>query len=230
MDPKAMEQRMDAIEAKLDLLLDHVEQQRLRNEQVNDLVSDVSVIGKDIYQSTVEELDKYRVTLDADELKYLGIKLARNIGRFRTALETFESAFDLMNEAGPIVNEVLIDTVKKFHEFEQKGYFEFIREAGGILENVMDNFSKNDVKALADNIVTILETVKNLTQPDMMLAVDNAMNVYKSLDTKDAPSYSVWRVMRELNSPEMKKGIGFMITFMKNMAALNENQPKQPIQ
>lgn len=228
MEVKALEQRMNEIDAKLDRLLDYVEKQRLRSEQVDDLVSDVSVIGKDLYRSTVEELDKNRVTLDAEELKYLGIKIARNIGNIRQAIETFESVSDLMNDAGPIVNEVLIDTVKKFHEFESKGYFAFMKEVGGIFENLMDNYGPEDARALAENITTIMDTVRNLTQPDMMLAIGNAMNVYKSLDTKDIPSYSVWRVMRELNSPEMKRGIGFMITFMKNMATLNQNKLNQP--
>lgn len=227
MDQKALEQRMDALDAKLDRLLEHVEQQRLRNIQVDDLVNDIAIVGKDMYSSTVEELDKHRVTLDAEELKYLGIKLARNIGNIRKAIETFESMFDLMNDAGPIVNEALIDAVKKFHEFESKGYFNFLKEAGGIMQNIMDNYQPEDVRALADNIVTIMETVRNLTQPDMMTAVDNAMNVYKSLDTQNVPSYSVWKVMRELNSPEMKKGIGFLITFMKNMATIEENTNNQ---
>jgi uncharacterized protein YjgD (DUF1641 family) len=32
------------------------------------------------------------------------------------------------------------------------------------------------------------------------------------------PEYSIWRVMRELNSPEMKKGMAFMVLFLKNLS------------
>jgi uncharacterized protein YjgD (DUF1641 family) len=38
------------------------------------------------------------------------------------------------------------------------------------------------------------------------------------MDFDNIPEYSVWKVMKELRSPEMKKGIGFLITFLKNLS------------
>jgi uncharacterized protein YjgD (DUF1641 family) len=34
--------------------------------------------------------------------------------------------------------------------------------------------------------------------------------------------YSIWRAMKAMNSKEMKKGIGFMITFLQNIAKETE--------
>jgi uncharacterized protein YjgD (DUF1641 family) len=76
---------------------------------------------------------------------------------------------------------------------------------------------------LADNVVTILDTVKNLTQPEMLKSIDTAVKVFGNMETEDVPEYSIFRVMREINKPEMKKAWGFLFTFLKNMTKNNVN-------
>ncbi len=213
-----MTNQIAELNQKVDMILEYVNQQRLKSEAVDDLISDVSIIGKDAYDSTVKALDDHEVVLDPDELRELGLRVARNIGNFNTMLDTLGSAMDLMKDAGPIVNEVIIDTTRKFQEFEEKGYFDFMREFGRIVDNVVSHYGVEDMQMLADNVVAILDTVKNLTQPDMLRSVDNAVKVFANLEMNDIPSYSILKVMREMNKPEMKKALGFFVTFMKNMS------------
>jgi len=203
---------------KVDTILEYVNQQRLKSEAINDLIGDASIIGKDVYDSTVKALDEHEVVLEPDELRELGIRVAQNVGNFNSMLDTLGSAMDLMKDVGPIANEVIIDTTKKLNEFEQKGYFEFLKEFGHILDNIVTYYGVEDMRMLADNVVAILDTVKNLTQPDMLKSVDNAVKVFANLEMENVPEYSIFRVMREMNKPEMKKALGFFITFMKNMS------------
>ncbi len=213
-----VQHQIDAINTKLDLLLEYMHEQRLKAGVMDDLMSDLAIVGKDLYHTTVEELDTHSVELDPEEVKLLVVKLLKNVGNFHHLLSLFESVNDLARDAQPIVNEVIIDFTKKLNELDQKGYFEFLSEASRIIENIVTHFSPDDVRLLADNITVILDTVKELTQPDMLKALNNAVNVFKNLETQGAPEYSIWKVMRELNTPEMKRGMGLMVTFMKNMA------------
>lgn len=208
---------------KVDTILEYVNQQRLKSQSIDDLIDDASIIGKDVYDSTVKALDDHEVILDPDELRELGIRVAQNVGNFNVLLDTLGSAMDLMRDVGPIANEVIIDTTKKLNEFEQKGYFEFLKEFGHIIDNIVTHYGVEDMRLLADNVVAILDTVKNLTQPDMLKSVDNAVKVFASLEMEDIPEYSIFKVMREMNKPEMKKALGFFITFMKNMSKNNIN-------
>lgn len=219
MEEKNIQTQINELNQKVDLILDYVNQQRLKSDAVEDLISDMSIIGKDVYDSTVNELDNRGIEIDPDELRDLGVGLLRNVKSFNNVLGLFESANDFVKDAGPIANEMIIDMTKKFHEFEEKGYFEFFAEASKIMDNIVSHFSKEDVKMLADNIVVIMETVKSITQPDMLKSVDNAVKVYGSLEMENIPEYSVWRMMREMNKPEMKRALGFMVTFMKNLSA-----------
>jgi len=218
MADKDIQKQIDEINQKLDVIQECAVQQKLRSQRMDDLVADLSVIGKDAFKSTVAELDNQGIELNVDDIKHLIFKLIKNIDKFTYILTTLESAHDLIQDLGPVAREVIIDFIKKLHELEQKGYFEFFREFSTIIDNIVIHYSAEDARLLADNIVTIMDTLKNMTQPEMMSALNNALSIYQKLDVENIPEYSIWKAMNELRTPEMKKGIGFLITFLKNMS------------
>jgi len=221
MTEQKIQQQIDDINRKLDIILEEVFAQKQSRDSMNDLMDDVSIIGKDVFKNTVIELDKAGVELKGETLAGTGIRLIRNIDNINEFLDTLESVNDFLKDVSPIARQVGLDAIQKMNELEQKGYIEFFKELSKVLENIVTHFTPQDVKELADNSVTILETVKGMTQPDMLSAMNNAVNVFKNLDTKDIPEYSLWKALKELRSPEMKKGLGFMITFLKNLAKEN---------
>ncbi len=218
MEDKKIQMQIDALDKKLDLILGYVHQQKLQANMVEDLVGDLSIIGKDAYDSTVLELDKRQIEIDPSELTGLAVSILRNIGNIKTVMDTLEMAVDLGKEVGPIANEVIIDFTKQMNGLEQKGYFDFIREIGPVIDNVVKGFSPQDLKELANSIVSILSIVKEMTQPEVLNIMQNAIKAFNSMETESVPSYSVWKLMREMNSPEMKKALGYGITFMKNVS------------
>jgi uncharacterized protein YjgD (DUF1641 family) len=226
MDNKALTERVDAMDRKLDAIMSIVQQQRQSSIVVEDLISDLSIVGKDVYDTAVEELDKRKVEIEPAELTELGIAFLKNLKNFNQLMNTMESVMDLLDDLSPILNEVLIDVTRKFGELDQKGYFEFLNESAQIVDNIVTGFSKEDVKALADNIVLILSTMKDLTQPKMLKSMDNAVKVFANIETNDIPEVSVWKLMRSMNKPEIKKGIGFLLTFMSNLSENIEQQTK----
>lgn len=218
MNETDIQAQINQLNRKMDLVLDVVTRQQQKTESVEDLLSDLQIVGKDMYDTAVVELENQQVEIDVDEVKQLGIRLLHNIENIGVVLSMFESMVDFTKDAGPLVRESIIDMTKRLHEFEQKGYFAFLTEATKVIDNVVTAFSKDDVAQLADNIVSILNTVKSLTQPEMMHAMDNALKAYKSMEMENVPEYSVFKLMREINKPEMKKAMGFMVTFMKNIS------------
>jgi uncharacterized protein YjgD (DUF1641 family) len=221
MAEKDLQKQIDDINIKLDAILECATAQKLRSARLDDLMADVNIITKDAFRTTVEELEMQGVELNWDDLKFLAFKLMKNVGKFTVVMDTFESLYDLMHDLGPVANEVIIDMIRKMHEFEQKGYFEFFTEITRAMDSIITHYSGEDVRLLADNIVTVMDTLKNITQPEMLQSMNNAVNVFQKLELDDIPEYSIWKAMKEMRSPEMKKGIGFMISFLKNLS--NEN-------
>ena len=223
MEENALQIQITELNQKVDLLLEYVNEQRLKTNQLEDLVSDISIVGKDMYDTAVEDLDNRMVNLDLDQVKGLVLRILRNVENMNKFLELFESLNDLVKDAGPIFNQVIIDFTKKLHEFDQKGYFEFFAETGKIFDNIITHYSPDDVRELSEHVVTILETVRSATQPEMMKALNNGFKIYGSIETVNVPEYSIFRVIKEMNQPEMKRALGFFITFMKNMASNTNN-------
>lgn len=222
MSEQIIQAQIDVINQKLDIILEEIYAQRETRQSLEDLADDVSIIGKDIFKNTVIQLDKAGVELDPEALAGIGLKLVRNIGNINEFLEVLESINDFLKDVSPIVHQVGLDAIAKLNDLEQRGYIDFFRELSRSLENIVTHFKAEDVKALSDNIVFIMETVKNLTQPDMLKAINNALTIYKNMDMENVEEYSVFKALMELRKPEMKKGIGFMITFLKR---LSEDSP-----
>jgi uncharacterized protein YjgD (DUF1641 family) len=199
-----------------------MQEQQLKASRMDDLAADLSIIGKDVYDTAVTELDNYSVDLDPEQLKMLSVKLLKNIPTFIRLIDTMESFTDLAKDAGPMVNEMIIDFTRKLHELENRGYFSFFKESGKVVDNIITHFTAEDISHLAENIVTILLTIKNVTQPEMLKGINNAVKVFNSLEMGEIPDYSFWQLFQEMRSPEMRRGMAFMIIFMKNVAKAND--------
>lgn len=213
-----IQEQINDINRKLDLVLEEVMAQRETRQSVEDLTTDLTLVGTDLFKATVTELDNAGIELDGEAVKQLMFKLVRNVGTINEMFEMMESVNDLVKDVSPILHQMGLDGIHMMNQFEQKSYFDFLREALKIMENVVEHFSVDDVKMLADNAVTILETIKTLTQPEMLKAINSGLVVYKSIDVRGVPEYSIFKALKEMNSKEMRRGIGFMITFLKNIA------------
>ncbi|MFC2098964.1 DUF1641 domain-containing protein [Bacteroidota bacterium] len=221
MADKDLQKQIDEINVKLDAILECAMNQKHRSERMDDLVADANIIAKDAFRSTVTELEVQGIELNWEDMKFLFLKFLKNIDKFTWVMDTFESVYDLMQDMGPVVRETIIDAIRKMAEMEQKGYFEFFNELRRAMDTVVTHYSGDDIRLLADNIVTVMDTLKNITQPDMLQAMNNAVNVFQKIEIDNIPEYSMWKAMKEMRSPEMKKGIGFMITFLKNLSEDN---------
>jgi uncharacterized protein YjgD (DUF1641 family) len=217
-----LEDQIQILNGKLDIILEELNFQRNRREQVEDLVKDVSLVGKDLFETTVNRLDKAGIEINGYDLEKLVLKIVRNIKTFNMLLDSLESGNDLIKDLSPVIRQIGLDLINILHNLEEKGYFIFLRELLNILDKVITHFTIDDLKALADNIVTILETIKNLTQPDMLKAVNNALAIYKNIDTENMKEISMFKALRMMNSKDGKRALGFIMTFLINVAKNTE--------
>ena len=218
MSDKNVEKQLAEINAKLDVLTAQMAVQAQHQQELQELKDDLSRVGSDLFQSAVTELDEVAHHFDSQDLLHLLKKLLRNTRNISKMVDQLENISDFITDAGPIGRQAFLETLAMLDEFDRKGYFDFLRETVGIFDHIVGAFSAEDVKLLGENIVTILQTVKNLTQPDMLLAINNALSVYKDLDIKLAEKISYRDLFRQARTPEMRRGLAFSIQFMKNLA------------
>ena len=216
--------QIDEINKKLDIILEEIELQKKHRREMEDLKDDLFRVGKDLYETAVIELEEVHDHIKTGDILHLGKKLLRNVNNLSRAFDQMESARDFLRDVSPLVRESILSLMSKLDEIDRKGYFQFAKELQNAVDNVVTSFTAEDVKHLGENIVTILNTIKNLTQPDMLHAINNAVNVYKNIDLKVDEKVTLFSLLKEMNSPEVKRGLAVGLKFLKNLASLEQNQ------
>lgn len=219
MSEKSIQEQINEINRKLDIILEESAIQRQNREAVNDLVDDVAVIGKDAFRHLVTDLDNAGIELDGDDLRRLILSLIRNLGNLGAMLETIESLNDLISDVTPIVKQMGLDGIKKFHELEQKGYFEILNQLGITIDTVVSRYSADQLKQLSANLIPVADTLIAVADRDVLERISAITNAWKEIKPEEIEEYSIWRMMRELNKPEVRKSFGFIMAFL---AKINE--------
>ena len=217
MSEKELQIQIDEVNRKLDLILEEASSQKQNRDAVNDLVNDLSLVGKDAFNGMVDSLDHAGIELDGDALNHMLMSFLRNLGNINMLLQTLENVSDLVKDASPILKEIGLDAVDKFKEVDDKGYFEVLKQILTALDNVMSRYSREDLQNISSNVETIVDTMIILMDPAVLKNVEIFAKAYKEIDQDNVPEYSIWKVMKDLRRPDMKKSIGFIMTFMRKI-------------
>jgi len=221
MENKQLEQQILEMNQKLDVLTQYIQEQQRRQREWQELRDDMTLIGKDIFQTTVQELDEVAHHFDTNDLLYLLKKLLRNTRNLSKIMDQLESAVDFVNDATPLGKQVVSEVMDNLTELEKKGYFEFGKEALKIVDTIVTTFTLDDIRLLRENIAAIIITFRNMTQPEMLGSMNNALNFFQKMDVQVDKKIGYWQLMKQMQDPEFKRGISFMINFMKNMVRTN---------
>ncbi len=222
MDEEKLSLQLAGLDQKLDRISVEMDELRRYRIELEDLRDDLTRVAKDVFQTAIEEMEEVAPFVHSGDFIHLARKLVRNT-RNVTALTTqVESAMDLAKDATPLGKELFNDLLTQLDEYDRKGYFEFIAELFNVVDRVITSYSVEDVQLLADNVVAILETVKGLTQPEMLQSINNAMIVYRKLDFDTVEECSVWKAMSQVNKPEMRRALGFIMSFLRNLSEIPE--------
>jgi uncharacterized protein YjgD (DUF1641 family) len=100
------------------------------------------------------------------------------------------------------------------NEMEQKGYFIFLQGGLDMIDRIVTSFSEEDVRQLGENIVLILQTVKEMTQPEIMNMLRNTATLVKDDEPIDT---SLLSILRQFNDPAVRKGLAKTLQVLKSM-------------
>jgi len=126
-----------------------------------------------------------------------------------------EMVMELGQDLMPMANGIIHLTSDRLQEFEKDGTLDFVREGVRVLRQVTSAFTPDDVRLLGDNIVHILMTVRNLTQPEVLDLADKATIALKG---KTAPApVGTLGLLRAMRDPEVKKGTGILLELLRSL-------------
>jgi uncharacterized protein YjgD (DUF1641 family) len=126
-----------------------------------------------------------------------------------------EMVMELGQDLMPMANGIIHLTSDRLQEFENDGTLEFVREGVKVMRQVSTAFSPEDVRLLGDNIVHILMTVRNLTQPEVLDLADRATSALRERTTP-APVGTLG-LLRAMRDPEVKRGTGILLELLRSL-------------
>lgn len=207
----------DGLHTKLDYLVSQMEIQAHRQQELDDLKNDVIPIANHLIKLSIDELAEVGADFRLEDLLFLVKRLLRDTHLLVGLLDRLEGMLELSDELQVMTRQVFHQVTLDLDQLERKGYFAFARSSWAIVERIVQEFDEDDVNALGENIVTILSTVRNLTQPEIMSMTNNAL---QALQATPAPenNVSILSLVRDLSDPKVRRGLARLLNLVRVLA------------
>lgn len=202
---------------KIDYLTEQIDAQRRRQEEIDELKQDLIPVVNHMIKLSIDELAEIGTDFQVEDLFFLLKRLLRDTHLLLDLLDRLEAMADLFDEAQRLIKPVFNKFVEKLDVMEGEGYFTFTNQSWRILERIVTEFSEEDLEALGDNIVNILTTVRNLTQPEILALTNKALSAIQE-EPPEGEDPSALALLRALFDPEVRKGMARMLNLVKVLA------------
>ncbi len=201
---------------KMDRIETHVAEQRRRQQDLEELQRDLIPIGNHMFKLAIDELAEVGSEFQAEDLFFLLKRILRDTHLLLKLFDQLESVMELSEDMQTLGKQVFNQGVHELDRLEREGYFAFAREGWTIVERIVEEFSEEDVRALSDNIVTILKTVRNMTQPEIMAIANQSVDAIRDVPA-EKENLSTFALIKEMGSPQVKRGMSRMLNLLKAM-------------
>lgn len=211
-----LNQKIDILTTQVAYLTEEARQQQRRRQEWDELKSDMTPIASDLFRISVQQLDEVESYVQFEDVLRLIKRLMRNTRNLEQMLDQMESLAALYQDLNPLSQDAFLTLMNRLDEMERKGYFTFLRGGMDILDQVVTSFGEDDVRQLGENVVLILQTVKEMTQPEIMHLLQNTASVMREEET--AANISMLSILRQLNDPAVKRGLSKTLTVLRTVS------------
>jgi uncharacterized protein YjgD (DUF1641 family) len=213
-----LNRKIDLLATQVQFLTEQAQVAERQRQERAELMHDVMPIVNDAFRISVEQLEEVQEYVDLGDLLRFLKRVLRNGPTFEKLLDQLESIMDLVQTVGPLTDHAFEKVVDVLQEAEHKGYFAFARGGLQIADNVVTSFSEDDVKKLGDNVVLILNTVKDMTQPEIMGLVRTIMAQTEAEVARPVKT-SVPALLGQMRDPNVRKGLALTMRMLSVVGA-----------
>jgi uncharacterized protein YjgD (DUF1641 family) len=210
--------KIDALAAQVEYLGSQAHLAERQRQERAELVRDVTPIADQAFHLAIEQLEEVQEYVDLADLLRLLKRLLRNARNLERMLDQLEAVSDLAGTLGPLADQAFEKSVDALAEMERRGYFAFARGGARILDTLVTSLSEEDVRRLGDNIVLIANTVKDMTQPEILGFVRSTLllaeqELEQPLDT------STLGLLRQMSDPRVRRGLALTLRVLQAIGA-----------
>ncbi len=210
----ALNEKLDALSRQVAYLTEQAQRAERERQARDELMRDLTPIVNDGFRLATEQLEEIQEYIDLGDLLRILKRLLRNGRNLEAMLDQLESLMDLAQTAGPLTNAAFEKATDLLHNAEQRGYFAFAAGGARIVDNIVTSFTEEDVRRLGDNIVLILNTVKDMTQPEIMSLVRTIINQAEAEVAKPV-NISLLALLGQMRDPNVRRGLALTMRVLR---------------
>jgi len=211
-----LNQKVDALTAQVAFLAEEARIQQQRRQEWDELKNDLTPVASEAYRLSVQQLDEIEGYVQLEDIIRVTKRLMRNTRNVEQMLDQLEGIADLSRELSPLSQDMFLMLMTRLDEMERKGYFTFFQGGMEIMDQVVTNFTEEDVRQLGENVVLILQTVKEMTQPEIMQLLSSTASVMREEDLPE--DVSVLYLLRQMRDPAVKRGLAKTLNVLRTVS------------
>lgn len=216
-DVSALEERLDVLATQVGYLVAEAEEQRAQRERWRELTHDLAPVAREAMDKVVWELEALSTDVTTEDYVRFLRTFAQALPTMQRLLAQLDSMSELASDAITLGRPAMQALTDRLTEYETKGYFDFARSGAGVVDRIVTNFSDDDVRALGDNVVTILETVKEMTQPEVMGMLRRTVHTVQ--EEEPGPPPSMFAIVKEMRDPGVRRGLARVLHMLRSVGS-----------
>jgi uncharacterized protein YjgD (DUF1641 family) len=211
------EDRIAELDRKLDFIVEELASLKRLRESAEDLAADLSLVGKSAMRDAVEAFGA--ADLRPGEIVSLFKAVLANAGLFERAIQQLQSATDFLEDAQPILRDGMRRMIQVTQALHEKGYFEATAAGLRVGDALVQSHSAEDWRQVESSVPQLIGFLRELTRPEVLQALEAIIHGFGRVQATMDVNKSVFALVRDLNSPDARRGIAILVEFLKVVGA-----------
>jgi uncharacterized protein YjgD (DUF1641 family) len=217
--------RLDAMSAQMTVMAEQVARADAARAQWHELVETLIPVSRGAMDVATRELAALEPDVTIDDATRFARTAARSMPQMEGMLAQLGSISELGHEVSSISGAGLAKLTDVLQAAEDKGYFMFAREGAAIADRVVTTYTEDDVRALGDNVVTIINAVKELTQPEVMALLNRTALTIQEVEEAEIEPPSMLALVKSMRDPQTRRGLARVLSMLHTVG---EQAPTAP--
>ena len=211
------EDRIAELDRKLDFIVEELASLKRLRESAQDLAADLSVVGKSAMRDAVEAFGT--ADLRPREIVTLLKAVLANAQLFERAIQQLQSATDFIQDAQPIVRDGMRRMIQVTQVLHENGYFNAASAGLRVGDALVRSHSAEDWRQIESSVPQLIGFLRELTKPEVLQALQAIFHGFGRVQATMDVNKSVFALMRDLNSPDARRGVAILVEFLKVVGA-----------
>jgi uncharacterized protein YjgD (DUF1641 family) len=208
-----LDERLDRLDEQVEFLVEQARRGQIRQAALGELMSDVAPVSRQFMVTAGERLQA--VDFDAGQAMDLMQTVIGSLGELNKLMTAVKPLVELSATLSELGAPALKAATDRMSDLDHRGYFRFAASSAGVLDRVITGFDESDVEALGDNVVLILKTLRDMTQPEIMQLLQRTIRSVQIEEMTEPPG--LFELLRQLRKPEARRGLARMIQILDSV-------------